>query len=295
MYLKRCMVLVVGLVLAVGMCSCALAGSSKMSTSEAWDMAFALVERETGITRDLLRKGQIVYDDGVWGFSVVLLDPPEDEDGLYVGDMDNDGNLIELDLPSKINLEQQLERELKACFHRENSYLYLADVCAKWSEKLASVSKEEIDQIWPQYVGVLRRGITVPPENVLDIAAARRLGLEGLVKAAGWTEDMPGLFVEWVSAYYVLDGTPVYFFGLQQHSWFEEAYSTDAAMARYDKELEKAFSALGQKDPRYIGIVVNALTGELYEKPMMDYAPVEFNYLDFLIRTDEAVASIAGK
>ena len=41
MYLKRCMVLVVCLVLAVGMCSCALAGSAKMSTSEAWDMAFA--------------------------------------------------------------------------------------------------------------------------------------------------------------------------------------------------------------------------------------------------------------
>ena len=142
---------------------------------------------------------------------------------------------------------------------------------------------------------MLRRGITVPPENVLDIAVARRLGLEGLVKAAGWTEDMPGLFVEWVSAYYVLDGTPVYFFGLQQHSWFEEAYSTDAAMARYDKEMEKAFSAVGQKDPRYIGIVVNALTGELYEKPMMDYPPIRFNYLDFLIRTEEAVASIAGE
>ena len=190
--MKRFMALVIGLVLAVGMCSCALAGSAKVSTSEAWDMAFSLVERETGISRDLLRKGQIVYEDGAWGFSVVLLDPPEDEDGMYVGEMDNDGNLIELDYPSKINLDQQLERELKACFHRENSYLYLADVCAKWSEKLASVSREELDKIWPQYVGVVRRGITVPPDNVLDIAAARRLGLEGLVKAAGWTEDMPG-------------------------------------------------------------------------------------------------------
>ena len=256
-------------------------------------MAFSLVERETGISRDLLRKGQIVYEDGVWGFSVVLLDPPEDEDGLYVGEMDNSGNLIELDYPSKINLDQQLERELKACFHRENSYLYLADVCAKWSEKLASVNREELDKIWPQYVGVVRRGITVPPDNVLDIAAARRLGLEGLVKAAGWTEDMPGLFVEWVCAYYVLDGTPVYYFGLSQHSWLEDAYSTDAAMAKYDKALDKAFSAVGQKDPRYIGIVVNAVTGELYEKPMMDYAPVQFNYLDFLIRTEEAVASIS--
>ena len=293
MNMKRFVALVVGLVLAAGMCSCALAGSAKVSTAEAWDMAFALVERKTGISRDLLRKGQIVYEDGVWGFSVVLLDPPEDEDGLYVGEMDNSGNLIELDYPSKINLDQQLERELKACFHRENSYLYLADVCAKWSEKLASVNREELDKIWPQYVGVVRRGITVPPDNVLEIAAARRLGLEGLVKAAGWTEDMPGLFVEWVCAYYVLEGTPVYFFGLSQHSWLEDAYSTDAAMAKYDKEMDKAFSAVGQKDPRYIGIVVNAVTGELYEKPMMDYAPIQFNYLDFLIRTEEAVASIS--
>ena len=27
--------------------------------------------------------------------------------------------------------------------------------------------------------------------------------------------------------------------------------------------------------------------------PMLDYIPVEFNYLEFLVRTDEAVASIA--
>ena len=155
--------------------------------------------------------------------------------------------------------------------------------------------KYMLEKIRAAIVSAVKRDRTVPPENVLDIAVARRLGLEGLVKAAGWTEDMPGLFMEWVSAYYVLDGTPVYFFGLQQHSWFEEAYSTDAAMARYGKEMEKAFSAVGQKDPRYIGIVVNALTGELYEKPMMDYAPIRFNYLDFLIRTEEAVASIAGE
>ena len=39
--------------------------------------------------------------------------------------------------------------------------------------------------------------------------------------------------------------------------------------------------------------MIDAFTGELKEKPMLDYIPVEFNYLDFLIRTKEAVESIA--
>jgi hypothetical protein len=64
-------------------------------------------------------------------------------------------------------------------------------------------------------------------------------------------------------------------------------------MAKYDRELDEAFVKVGQKPPRRIGIVIDAFTGELKEKPMLDYIPVEFNYLDFLIRTKEAVESIA--
>lgn len=41
-----------------------------------------------------------------------------------------------------------------------------------------------------------------------------------------------------------------------------------------------------------IGVLVDAETGELVEMPMMDYVPSQFHYLDFLIRTEDAVNSI---
>ena len=106
---------------------------------------------------------------------------------------------------------------------------------------------------------------------------------------------METLFVPGLSACYVLDGTPVWFIYLEDHSYFEEEYSTDRAMKKYQERLKEAFAGVGQIPPCKIGIVIDAFTGELKEKPMLDYIPVEFHYLDFLIRTDEAVASIAGE
>ena len=91
----------------------------------------------------------------------------------------------------------------------------------------------------------------------------------------------------------MLYGEPVWFIYLEEHSRFEKEYETDRAMKKYDQELDEAFAKAGQKPPRRIGIVIDAFTGELKEKPMLDYIPVEFNYLEFLVRTDEAVASIS--
>ena len=103
---------------------------------------------------------------------------------------------------------------------------------------------------------------------------------------------MPEMFKIWVSAYYVLDDKPVWFFGLRTHSYTEKEYESDAAMDRYHEGLNQAFSKVNQSVPREIGILINAETGELIEKPMLDYVPVKFLPMDFLIRTDAAVASI---
>lgn len=276
----------IALLLAMaGLCACA-------EESSEWDMVYTLLEKETGYTRNQLIESQLVFEDGEWLFSVIIKDHSEDEDGLLIGEMDSNGNLINLSGPEKINLDTQLENDLKACFNREDCWLCLAEVCQKWEKKLSTLSEEQKSTIWERYLKTVERGITPPPEDALDFPAAYETALKKAAEAEGWTEEMIHMFRHCISAYYVLDGSPVWFIYLEQHSWFEPEYESDADMNQYEKELNAAFAGLNQETPIKIGILIDACTGELMEKPMLDYIPEEYHYLDFLIRTDEAVASI---
>ena len=281
-------VCIVLLLAAAGLCACA-------EESSGWEMAYAALEKETGYTRNQLDPNQLVFEDGQWYFSVTVRDHPEDEDGLLIGEMDRDGNLLVLDGPSKITLESLLEEDLKSCFNREDCWKRLAEVCEKWEKKLSVLSAEQKAVIWDKYVKVVELGIMLPPEGALDFAAAYETALKEAAAAEGWTAEMIHMFRHTISACYEPEGSPAWFVYLEQHSWFEPEYESDAAMEQYDRELEAAFAAVNQKPPIKIGILIDAFTGELMEKPMLDYIPEEYNYLDFLIRTDEAVASIAGK
>ncbi len=268
-----------------GTCACA-------EESDGWGMAYAALEKETGYTRDQLIESQLVFEDGEWLFSVIIKDHPEDEDGLLIGEMDSDGNLINLSGPEKINLDTQLENDLKSCFNREDCWRCLAEVCQRWDKKLNALSEEQKSTIWERYLKTVERGITFPPEDALDFSTAYETALKKAAEAEGWTEEMIHMFRHVISAYYVLDGSPVWFIYLEQHFWFEPEYESDADMNKYEKELNAAFAGLNQEPPIKIGILIDAYTGELMEKPMLDYVPEEYHYLDFLIRTDEAVASI---
>ena len=261
--------------------------------TQAWDLAFALIEKETRYTREQLEQVSLVDEDGTYAFSVKIIDHPADEDGLLVGEMDASGNKISLTGPEKIDIGEQIQRDLKNCFNQQDCYLLLADVCEAWNEKLASADEETMESIYEKYRAILAMGITTPSDDVIDYDTAYADAWSKLIAYEGWTADAEELFRLTISAYYVLDDEPVYFFYFEDHSYFEDDYSTDAAMNSYKKKLEAYFTELGQQTPRKIGVVVSAKTGKLVEIPMMDYVPVQFHYLDFLIRTDEAVASIA--
>lgn len=282
-------VLLAGLIICIS-----LPVVSQAEESDAWTMALALVEQEMGYSADELEKNNLVYSDGAWAFSVTIIDHPLDEDGLIVGEMDARGKKISLSGPSHISLEQQLVNDLKYCFNRDDCYLLLANVCSKWNERLANADDETLDGIWEKYLSVLKRGATTPTDDMLSYDTVYASVWKHLAIEQGWTEEMADMFRLTISAYYVLDNSPVYFFYFERHSYFEAAYSTDKAMNKYLNALNSAFSDIGQKPPLRIGVLIHAKTGELVERPMLDYTPSQFHYLDFFIRTDEAVRSITG-
>lgn len=261
-------------------------------TSDGWTLVIALIEQETGYTADQLEKNNLVFSDGIWAFSVIVNDHPADEDGLIVGEMDSNGQLLSLTGPEKISLEQQLLTDLKSCFNHRDCYLLLADVCQQWNEKLANADADTLAGIWDKYLSVLALGVSVPPNDAISYNAAYAAAWAQLITSEGWSEDMENMFRLAISAYYTLDDVPVFFFYFERHSYFEAEYSTEQAMNQYRKALNAAFSAVGQVPPLSIGVLINAQTGELVERAMMDYAPSQFHYLDFLIRTEDAVTAL---
>ena len=124
----------------------ALPCAAACAESSDWDLAYSLMEKYTGYSRDQVRPGQLLYEDGMLSFSVVLKDHPEDEDGLLVFEMDGQNNLVSLEGPEKISLEQQLVAALKECFNREDCWQRLAGVHEKWSRKL---SRENLSDLSP--------------------------------------------------------------------------------------------------------------------------------------------------
>ncbi len=284
------------MVLAVALIFTLIASFAVAEEDKGWELAFALIERETSYTRDQLEKVNLVYGNGQYAFSVKIIDHPADEDGLLVGEMDASGNKISLTGPEKIDIGAQIQSDLKGCFNRRDCYLLLAEVCTTWNEKLAQMDAAVVEEnVWEKYRAILAMGITTPPDDVIAYDAAYDAAWTELAAYENWTEEAEPLFRLVISAYYVLNDEPVYSFCFENHSYFEDEYSTEAAMKRYEKKLKAYFTERGQQTPRRIGVVVSAKTGKLVEAPMLDYIPVQFHYLDFFIRTDEAVASIAQR
>lgn len=269
---------------------CLYSTAEASSNAKAWERVFALVQQKTGYTQQQLQKGNLVYSDDMWAFSLILIEHPEDEDGLLVGQMDKAGNLLNLSGPEKISFDRQLENDLKNCFNRSDCYLRLAEVHSKWKPTLKVLPEDQLSEIFPRYVDVIRLNITAPDAEAIPYDTAYASALQFLAEQPGWSIRQSNMFRLSISAYYAPEdiGRFVYFFYFEQHARFEETYSTDRVMSRYQAELNEAF---GGAAPRRIAVMVDAADGSLVEPPLFDYAPVKFHYLDFFIRSEETLLS----
>lgn len=265
-----------------------LVAAEETGTAKAWEQALALVEQKLGYSKQQLEKNQIVFGNGVWAFSLTIKDHPQDEDGLLVGQMDTAGNLLSLQGPEKVSLDRQLEVDLKNSFNRDDGYLLLVAVHEKWSPILQALSEEQVSKIFPKYVALINLNLALPHENAISYEDAYQAALHFLAQQPGWSADQAQMFRLAMSAYYapVDIGRFVYFFYFEQHVGLEAAYRSEKAMNKYQAELIKAFGGVA---PRQLSIMVDALDGSLVKPPILDYAPVQHHYLDFINRTEEII------
>ena len=266
---------------------------SMLAEEEAVNKLYAILQEQRGYTREQLSVNQMEYSDGRWGFSLTIIDHPEDEDGLLVGQMDAAGRLLMLEGPQKISWDRQLENDLKACFNRDDGYLLLPKVREKWLPILDALSPEQLSRIFERYVAVVRLEISLPDPEAMPYTDAYEKALSHLADLPGWSGEQARMFRLAICAYYAPEdiGYPVYFFFFQRHSPMEDAYASESARKKYDKELRKAF---GGDAPYQFSLIVDAKDGNLVEPAMFDYVPTKYHYLDFFIRTPEIIQAAKG-
>lgn len=271
-----------------------LLAASALAESDAWARIYDALER-LGYPAEDLQPGQCASDANGTTFSVIIRDHPADEDGLLVGVITPSGDLQILQTPGKIILDRQLETELKACFNRDDCYLLLPEVCRKYRAIFATMTEEEIDeQVWPLYADVVRLDVRLPEEGAIPWDTAYALALDHLAEQPGWSSEPARMLRLAISAYCVPEdvGRPVYLFYLEPHSQFEAAYSSDRAYSAYHAKLEGYF---GGKLPCHMCVLVDAMDGSLAAKPTIEFAPIQFNYLEHVVRAPAFLSAMDGE
>ncbi|NLO83966.1 MAG: hypothetical protein GX096_00840 [Clostridiales bacterium] len=290
------------LILACILCLCAgTALADQITKSNAEDRLYQLLEEHSNYTRDQLKNNECFYDKVLkqWVLSSNLINRPSDEDGLIMVYMDGDGNFERIKPSEKVSVLDQIANDLIRCTHGEDSYLLLADLVAQWKPRLGELQAavDEAQQSSSpsfvkanRYVKLMSLDLTMPAKGSLPIDEAQRIATRYIAQLDGWSEEKAAMFPLDMNAYYTPTdiGKPVYFFKFKQYSYSDHSLSE---MDEYDQRLTDLF---GDKAPMTISIMVDAMDGSLMERPIFDYAPIQYFFLDALIRTDAIIEAGQG-
>lgn len=284
---------------------CLLAGTAladQITKTNAEDRLYQLLEQHSSYTRDQLKDNECFYDTslGQWVLSSLLINCPSDEDGLIMVYMDEDGNFESIKPSEKVSVLNQIANALIRCTDGEDSYLLLADLVAQWKPRLGEL-QDAVEQAQQsstpsfgkadKYVELMSLDLTVPAEGSLPIDEAQRIATRYIAQLDGWSEEKAAMFPLDMNAYYTPAdiGKPVYFFKFEQYSY------SDYSLSEMDEYNQRMTDIFGGKAPKTISIMVDAVDGSLVEKPIFDYAPLEYFFLDALIRTDAIIEAGQGK
>ncbi len=261
------------LILACILSLCTGSALADIKESEIEARVYDLIEEHTEYTRDQLRTHQMIWSTNVncWVMSALLIDCPEDEDGIFVVNLDTEGNLLgDITVSQKIEINSQIREQMVACLRHMYCYEYLAEWSDKWLERSSEFSRSDLDH---QMIGMLELGISMPAEGSIPYEDAYAQALTYLAQLEGWNENTSGLYEMSISCYHTPHdiGTPVYYF------LFESIYENSS----------KLIEQFGEHYPVHVSIMVNAQDGSLIEAPIEDCVPAQFTFLEFLLRTDE--------
>ncbi|NLO83963.1 MAG: hypothetical protein GX096_00825 [Clostridiales bacterium] len=273
-YLSRILIVTCVLALCVG------SALGEIKESEVEDRVYDLIEQHTEYRREQLQTLQYVWikDGEYWAMSTLLVDRPENIDGVFNVNIDSDGDLVgKIGLPQETTVLVQISTEMIDCLREADGYLRLAEWNEKWSARSGEYS---LDDMHPFNRGMIGLGFTKPAPGSIPYEEAFKQAHAYLAQQTGWDESITELFEIILSGYYTPKGIgiPVYNF------FFDWIYS--------DESTETLRDYFGEPYPVSISVMVNALDGSLVEPPVIDFRPAQFSYTHFFVRTDEFLEAV---
>ncbi|NLO83967.1 MAG: hypothetical protein GX096_00845 [Clostridiales bacterium] len=271
---------------------CLFAGTAqaeKLDSSEAEDIIFGLFESNFGYSRDQLKINAFGYDKntGIWTMSALLIDCPQDEDGLFLAEIDNSGNIAgEFKASEKISLSIQMSNTLRECNFRDDCYMMMAKWTEQWTPMLDTLIAEDTfapEGLVDHDLEVLKLGVSMPAEGSISFDKAWELAKGYIMNQSNWSMEAIELYRMRISCYYTPAdiGKPVYFF----------YYATPEYTDKNKAKLKELF---GETYPLSISLMVDAVDGSLVETPIQAFPGEEYFYLDCLIRTDAIIEAGQG-
>lgn len=239
-------------------------------------LIYQAVERATGLTEEDFLHYNIIGDSEVgWSFSLRLKEHPGDVDGLWIGELSPEGELIHLREPEKISPFRQATLQVNACLRTEDCYLLLPEVVERWKNRLDELFNAEVlkqQMIDGQSLGIteiLTLDIRLPDEEALPYLGALSAAQHYVLDLPGWDEKALMRYDVIYSAYTIPHdiGKPVWQF------LFELPYDENNADWTINDE----------RAPSYFSMLVDAKTGVVLEA-CFDYPPVRFTIPQHIIR-----------
>ncbi|MEG2273162.1 MAG: hypothetical protein RSC05_12910 [Acinetobacter sp.] len=264
------------------------------------DLALDYLESETQYLRSQVESLDCYdADDGVYAFTFSIIQHPSNSDGLIICIVNSNGELISIEGPTEISLSEELGIDLKKCWLSEEKpcYQMLYETVGVWKSKVSMLDAASPAQTYDKYVQVTQLHFVMPEENWLVQEEAWAKALTYL-NNAGISKEMAEQYEHIINACYIpVDiGKAVWYFYFTYPSFIGGEYdrmSENEIDTLVEKTAQNMTHLWGSSSyPRQFSILVDAVTGDLIEAPILDYAPVQYHYLDFLIRPDFLLSNI---
>ena len=246
------------------------------------DQIYQYVEEQLGYTREELTLNQTAEtEEGGLVFSLKLKEADPATNGLVIGELDAQGNLIRLEGPQAIDLlTQYVNNWQKNRFHYDTLY----DLVQRWRPIVDALSPEELAEF--DYLKHIRtieafvhHDFRLPGAEHISYEDAVTYAQEALLQLPGWTQEKVDLMHISAEAFHVPLGMeqPVYQFIFERASSVErlKAVRSDGPYT-FDQDawVAKEQAVFGDNHPWRISIRIDAQTGAVVGTILVEYPPV---------------------